>query len=72
MDETLQIRFKLYVCELEEEFSLMANIRHVETAKQEKMGGRQLFRTGTEFQITSRYHKVLIHDYVMEQKFNVG
>ncbi len=66
--DKLQIRFKLNVCNVEENIDLVAKIRnHTLITSGTDSGGVQ-YTTGTEFHMVNRFQQVLLHDYILEQR----
>ncbi len=66
--ETLQLRFKLDVCEAEEGIELFADIRSQMLRKSGDDGKAPRYITGARFKMLNRYQKVLLHDHVLEQR----
>ena len=67
--EMLQLRFQLLVCGVEEDLNVAADIRNVVLrGKDSDEEGGQRYSTGIEFHLLNRFQKVLLHDYVLEQR----
>jgi c-di-GMP-binding flagellar brake protein YcgR len=66
--ERLQIRFKLEVCNAEENIDLVAKIRNHTLITSGTDAGGVLYSTGTEFHMVNRFQQVLLHDHILEQR----
>ncbi len=66
--EMLQLRFQLLVCGVEEDLNVAADIRNVVLRGKGEAEGGQRYSTGIEFHLLNRFQKVLLHDYVLEQR----
>lgn len=65
--EMIQLRFKLEVCDGEEEVELLAGIRsQILRSSDESQAPRCI--TGARFHVLSRFQKLLLHDHVLEQR----
>ena len=69
-DEVLLIRLKLMICHQEEEMELQAVIKHLEEPKDVGTDEWGVFVSGVQFVTPGRLEKVLIQNYVLEQRMS--
>lgn len=69
-DDVLLIRFKFMVCQQEEEMELKTVIKHLEEPKNVGADEWGVYAYGTQFENTGKLEKVLIQNYVLEQRMS--
>ncbi len=69
-DDTLVLKFKLLICAKEEEMELQTKIMHMEEPGDVSADEWGIYVYGTQFEKHGRLERVLIQNYVLEQRMS--
>ena len=68
--DVLMLKFKLLICALEEEMEIYTKIMHLEEPKNVGADEWGIYVYGTQFEKHGRLERVLIQNYVLEQRMS--
>lgn len=69
-DDVILMRFKVIVCQQEEQMELKTVVKHLEEPKSVGADEWGVYIYGTQYESTSKLEKVLIQNYVLEQRMS--
>lgn len=69
-DDVILMRFKIIVCQQEEQMELKTVVKHLEEPKNVGADEWGVYAYGTQYESTQKLEKVLLQNYVLEQRMS--